>query len=200
MVRGAPERSVKHFRVPVLAVLISLALVALLVYGLLRSDPGEASRDRLDDGVAAGDVVPAPGSDRLLQSLDGRRQGTIGMLRGQIVVVNFWASWCRPCEREAHVLQRTHERLRRARLGTVMGVTVRDTPPDSLAFERKHGTTFPSYRDPGGALAADYGVLQVPETIVIDQRGLVRAIARGEVAQDDLDRWISRLLPRGRSW
>jgi cytochrome c biogenesis protein CcmG/thiol:disulfide interchange protein DsbE len=107
------------------------------------------------------------------------------------VVVNFWASWCEPCEAEAPALKRAQARLERVG-GTVLGVTVQDATPDSQAFAKEHGLDFPSLRDVDGDLGEDYGRTGVPETFIIDRDGKVAAISRGQVD----DKFFEDNLPR----
>ncbi|MGE4426376.1 MAG: TlpA family protein disulfide reductase [Solirubrobacteraceae bacterium] len=166
---------------PILIATAILALGGLLVYATLRADSAERQRDSIDGRVAAGEAVAVPGADRRRPVLGGRGTMSLGQLRGQIVVVNIWASWCPPCEDEAPLLQSVHQRLRRANIGTVLGVTNRDDPEQSLAKAREWGITYPSVRDPDSLLARDLGALRVPETFVVDRRGRLVGIFRGEV-------------------
>jgi cytochrome c biogenesis protein CcmG/thiol:disulfide interchange protein DsbE len=114
-------------------------------------------------------------------------------LRGKPVVLNFWASWCEPCEDEAPALVRAQRRLERAG-GTVLGVTVEDARPDSIAFERRFGMEYPSLRDVGGKLADEYASTSVPETFVIDREGKIVAIQRGSVDDRFLERALAKVL------
>lgn len=167
--------------VPLLLAFLAVALIGLLVYAMARPGKGEEQRDTIDAQIQAGKVVAAPGLDRVLPQIGAPGTKRVADYRGQVVVLNIWASWCIPCEAEAPLLERTHRALRKAGAGTVLGITNRDTPEDSTAFARKHGMTYPSLGDPGSKLATDYGALQVPETIVLDREGRIRALRRGEV-------------------
>jgi cytochrome c biogenesis protein CcmG/thiol:disulfide interchange protein DsbE len=86
------------------------------------------------------------------------------------VVVNFWASWCIPCEDEAPVL----EQLSRRYSGRVafVGVDVQDSDNDARAFLARYGISYPNGPDSGGAISIDYGMSGVPETYFVgpDQR------------------------------
>jgi len=174
--------------VPLLLGAVAVALVALLIYALVRPATGEDERETLDAQVLAGKVVPAPAADVALPRLGAAGTQRLDELRGKVVIVNVWASWCIPCRREAPVLERTHRALARAGVGTVLGVTKNDAPEDSIAFARKHGMTYPSVRDPGNRFSSAYGSNQVPETFVIDRDGRIRAFDRGETSADFLRR------------
>ena len=114
----------------------------------------------------------------------------LAALEGKVVVLNFWASWCEPCQTEAPLLERAQARLRRAG-GTVLGVTYLDATPDSLGFVRRFHLTYPNLRDNDGVFAHSYGTDQLPESFVIDRRGQITAISRGEIGQAFLDRAIA---------
>ncbi len=177
--------------VPGALTLLALALLALLVYGLLR--PGaDARQQSLDARIERGQAVPAPDDGRVLRGLSDEKPVRLRDLRGQIVVLNFWASWCRPCESEAPLLQRTQRTLQASRQGTVLGVTFNDVPSDSVAFAERFGLTFPLHVDPGTEFAKQYGVRALPETIFIDREGRIRSIARGELTQKFLDSALRR--------
>ncbi|MFQ5723660.1 MAG: TlpA family protein disulfide reductase [Terriglobia bacterium] len=107
--------------------------------------------------------------------LNGRAM-ELADLRGQVVLLNFWATWCPPCVAEMPSLQRLHERLSDRGL-FVLGVSV-DT--DAVAYEdflRIHRITFANYRDPEGRISTLYGTFMYPETYIIDREGrLVRKI------------------------
>jgi peroxiredoxin len=76
--------------------------------------------------------------------------------------------------------------------GTVVGVTFRDTTPDSLSFAHQYGLTYPNLRDVDGKLAAAYGTNELPETFVLDRDLRVVALSRGEISQTFLTRAVAR--------
>lgn len=162
----------------VIAVLGAL-LAGLLVYGL-----AQRSEDRtLDAAVRDGKRPAAP--DHALPRLDGVGTQSLADYRGKIVVLNFWASWCAPCREEAPLLQRFQRTL--GDRGTVLGVTYKDDAEASRRFARKFGLTYPSLRDSQLQLAPDYGTRALPETFVIDARGGIVALSRGQVTRAFLD-------------
>lgn len=178
--------------VPALLGILAVALVAVLAFALTRSPSDQKNEQRLDAQVEGGTPVVAPGSDKVLSPLAGGAKKTLADYRGQVVVLNFWGSWCTPCKDEAPLLERYHKKLQAAGVGTVLGVTHVDAPADSRAFEREHQLTYPSFQDPGSKLAQEYGASLMPETFIIDKRGRIHAIARTAVDQKFMDGALQR--------
>jgi cytochrome c biogenesis protein CcmG/thiol:disulfide interchange protein DsbE len=162
-----------------MVVAASLALVALLVYGVVGAGPSST----LDDAVAAGKkpVVPS----RELPLLDGGTAAPADF-RGKPMIVNFWASWCEPCKDEAPVLERAQARLA-AKGGTILGVTVNDQSDRSREFAQRYGLRFPSVRDVEDQLGEDFDRIGVPETFVVDRGGRIVALRRGPVDRAFID-------------
>jgi cytochrome c biogenesis protein CcmG/thiol:disulfide interchange protein DsbE len=178
--------AVKRRLLPIFASLAGACLIGLLIYGVTAKS---ASRT-LDDRVAHGERPTAPDATRALPILDGHGTSSLATLKGKVVVLNFWASWCEPCQVEAPLLERAQARLQRAG-GTVLGVTYLDATPDSQSFVKRFHLTYPNLRDNDGAFAHAYGTDQLPESFVIDRDGGIVAISRGEIGQSFLDRAIA---------
>jgi cytochrome c biogenesis protein CcmG/thiol:disulfide interchange protein DsbE len=181
-----PLEAVKRRALPILASLAGACLVGLLIYGV----SAQSASRTLDEQVARGQRPPAPDSTRSLPLLGAPGAASLASYKGKVVVLNFWASWCEPCQVEAPLLEHAQSRLARAR-GTVLGVTYLDASPDSRSFVRRYRLTYPNLRDSSGAFAHSYGTDQLPESFVIDRRGDVVAISRGELDQAFLNRAIA---------
>ncbi|HEX4806375.1 MAG TPA: TlpA disulfide reductase family protein [Conexibacter sp.] len=165
------------------ASVLALLLVGLLVFGVLQT--GDDSS--IDQALARGQHPRA--HDAALPLLAGGGTRTLaGYRRDGYVVVNFFASWCQPCADEAPTLARVQRRL--AGRGTVVGVAWNDATEDTARFVRTHAIRYPVLRDVDGSFASAYGVKAMPETFVVDPRGRIVALDRGELTQ----RWIAAAI------
>lgn len=101
--------------------------------------------------------------------------------RGSVVVLNVWASWCEPCEREQPMLERFWRQVR-TRGVRVVGVNSGDARAEALAFARSYHVSYPSLYDPSRALARELGVTAQPATIVLDASGRIVRRISGETS------------------
>jgi cytochrome c biogenesis protein CcmG/thiol:disulfide interchange protein DsbE len=168
---------------PILASLAGACLVGLLVYGV----SAQSASRTLDELVAHGQHPAAPEATRALPALGAGGVRSLSALRGKVVLLNFWASWCEPCQVEAPLLERAQGRLERDR-ATVLGVTYLDASPDSQGFVRRYHLSYPNLRDNNGVFAHAYGTNQLPESFLLDRHGDVVALSRGEIGQAFIDR------------
>lgn len=182
---AAPRR---RLTVPLVAIVLTAAIAGLILYGMLRGGSGGT----LDDAVKRNERPPAPGAAITLPPLAGSAAPiSLQRLRGKVVVLNFWGSWCDPCREEAPVLESAQRRLRRERLGTVIGASYNDPPDKALAFARSVGLSYPLVADVGTKLAQAYGTTKLPETFILDREGRVVAISRGQISSKFLDNAIT---------
>jgi cytochrome c biogenesis protein CcmG/thiol:disulfide interchange protein DsbE len=115
-------------------------------------------------------------------------------LRGKMLVVNFWASWCYPaCYEEAPRLQRVWERYRQRGV-VVIGVNIQDRESAARAFIAQFGQTFPNGMDRSGRISIDFGTYGVPETFIINQEGIIVAKHVGAVPEEWMVEHVDRLL------
>ena len=128
----------------------------------------------LATGCYSGSRPPRVGSPAKDFSLrDSDRSVTLAEFRGQVLVLNFWATWCPPCEEELPSLMRMQDRLR-GRGVTVLGVSI-DVDADAYhRFLQQRGVNFMTIRDPEQKIPSLYGTSGWPETYIIDRQGVLR--------------------------
>jgi cytochrome c biogenesis protein CcmG, thiol:disulfide interchange protein DsbE len=140
-------------------------LFTLLVWSLVTEEGGD-----LATAATRGERPLAP--DFTLERLDREGDLALSSLRGQGVVLNFWASWCIPCKEEAPFLEQVWRKDRKRGL-VVIGLDAKDFRKDARRFMRRYDLTFPIVYDGPGETVADYGVTGFPETFVLDREGRV---------------------------
>jgi len=166
----------------VAAAAIAAAILLVLIFGLHR-----------DPRVIPSPLVGGQAPEFSLPLFDG---GTLAtpVLRGRVVVINFWASWCFPaCYEEAPHLQRIWDRYRDRGL-TVVGVNIQDQDRPARDFIARFEQTFPNGVDRLGKISIDYGVYGVPETFLIDRKGRIVHKYVGAVTEETLASEIEPLL------
>lgn len=125
-------------------------------------------------------ALPAVGQaapDFTLKSASGQNL-RLRELRGEVVLINFWASWCGPCRQEMPLLNRIHEQYRKAGF-TLLGVNIDDDPAAARDMARKLGVSFPVLLDTDKRVSRLYDVDTMPATLLLDRNGKVRYVHRG---------------------
>ena len=142
---------------------------------------------RVPPAATTGGAPPANASPRegfsapdFTLDLLGGGQVTLSELRGKVVMVNLWASWCPPCRAEMPTLQRVYE-ANRARGVEILAVntTFQDTQADAAEFVRAFGLTFPIPLDRTGEVSRSYLLRALPTTFFIDRKGVIRQVVLG---------------------
>jgi peroxiredoxin len=170
-----------------------LALLAL-VLAACSSTPNAAAPATGSPGSAA----PAPGAPApplVLPTLDGSTTVRLDELRGKVVLVNFWASWCEPCTREMPQFERWHEQYKDAGL-VVLGVNTL-YQNDRAAVEQflhDNNITYPIVVDEDGDTTHRWLVPQLPRSYVVDRDGTVRFVKIGEFTERDFSEQVLPLL------
>jgi cytochrome c biogenesis protein CcmG/thiol:disulfide interchange protein DsbE len=178
----------RRYVLPGLVVCAAAALLALLAFGVAN----QGSDSSLDAAISHGHRPFAPSANLALPVLgSATAKQTLAAMRGKVVVLNVFASWCDPCKAEAPVLEQA-QRILAGRNGTVLGVTYLDNSNDSEQFVRKQHITYPVIRDVNGSLVRSFGSTGVPETFVIDRQGRVVALRRYQLTGN----WLNQTLPR----
>ena len=164
----------------VLPILVVFALIVLLGYGLTR-EPNKLPSAFIDK--------PAPDFDLPTLASD-RDRITRDDLKGNLTLVNVWASWCVACRTEHELLTEISRRT-----GVpVVGLNYKDTKQAALQWLGRYGNPFAVVAfDPAGKVGIDWGVAAVPETFVVDEKGVIRYKVVGEITRQEMN---DNLLPR----
>ena len=157
------------------------AIVALLMTGLGH-----------DPSVFASPLVGRAAPNFTLPQLEGPPV-TLAKLRGQIVVINFWASWCTECQVEQAALDQTWQQFQDSGV-VVIGVNFQDTIDAARGYVRTDGVTYPVVVDAGSKTALAYGLRGVPETFVVNRSGRIVKHVIGPVGAAGLATEINSML------
>ena len=142
-----------------------------------------------DDGGLVGSSAPSFSIPGLVA---GSSDVSLDAFRGRPLVINFWASWCVPCRREMPDLQAAHVLLGDA-VGFV-GIDHQDDRTSALEFVQYTGVTYPSGFDPSGTVAAEYGLVGLPTTVLVSPDGQVVAEVKGALTTERLLKLVSERL------
>ena len=173
---AAPRRGVPLW-VQILIWTVLVALLVIVAIGLNRSQQGTVQPgDKIKDFP----VTLYSGYER-----NGQTQVKLSDLRGQVVLINFWASWCKPCEQEAADLEAAWQYYQPNGSAVVLGVDYVDTQPEPRAYLQKFGITFSNGPDLGTQVSQLFRIKGVPETYFIDQNGVLQYVQIGPFSSVD---------------
>jgi DsbE subfamily thiol:disulfide oxidoreductase len=186
-------------RAAVVAFISVIGGLAIIVVGLMelqnRGTEG-ISGVSVADRQAAAQTENSPAPSFSMETLDG---GTVSLdeMRGEIVVINFWATWCGPCRQEAPAFRRLSREYGSQGV-RFLGINERDDRASAQAFVREFKLDYPSVFDPAGRLAYDFALYAMPTTFVVDPDGIIRYRFVGYLTEADLRGAIEDLLEEGR--
>lgn len=184
----------------------TLAIAAMLAAAGCTGSP-ESAAPSGDQGFVSGtgaiEVVPVEdrksAPDLAGTTLAGDELD-VASLRGELVVLNIWASWCAPCRAEAPGLQNVYEDMRDDGV-TFVGINTRDSDANARKFEQGFGITYPSLVDPDGELLLRFRETlppnAVPTTLIVDQDGLMAARALTPLTEQQLRDLVRAVLDGG---
>jgi len=137
-------------------------------------------------------VVGKPAPDFALPTIAGKTT-RLSDLRGQVVLVNLWATWCPPCRMEVPELVAAYDRYK-GRGFTVLAVNQGEARDQVQAFAGQYGMAFPVLLDQDGAVLSSYPTRGIPASFLVDRQGVLRQIVVGAMDRDELARLVEPLL------
>ncbi|MYF79229.1 MAG: TlpA family protein disulfide reductase [Chloroflexi bacterium] len=178
-------------KIRILAVGVPLLIFfTVLIIGMLQSGR-DSGRPGVNDTLGEVDVTTDTYSDFQITTLDGRELH-LSDLRGSIVMVDFWSSWCPPCRAEASVLAEAYERW--SEIGVeFVGVSIWDNEEDVIDFINIHNITYPNGIDNDGSIAVEFGVKGIPEKFFVNPQGEIVRKVNGPNTSQSLDAVLTQM-------
>jgi DsbE subfamily thiol:disulfide oxidoreductase len=177
---------------------VFVAVVALALFELRTQGTTAIGGFTVANYKARAETQNRPAPDFEEPSLEGGADISMSSFRGDVVVLNFWASWCGPCRREAPGLRALSQEYweRGVRF---LGVDYRDDRAAARAFVDEFRIPYPSVVDPSGSIAFRYDLLGLPTTFVVDSSGTIRYRFVGYLQRDVLQAALDDVLSNGSS-
>lgn len=202
---GMPERSDEP---PVAndgswaAIILNVRSFAVLFFFVVGLGGAYMLGSRLSDGEAQAQLktdaqVGFLAPEIVLTSLDGQAM-SLSSLRGQVVLVNMWATWCGPCRSEMPAINRIYRSYRAAGLSVLaVNATSQDSEASARSFVQSQGLVFPVLLDRDGSASSAYHLRSLPTSYFVGRDGVIREIVVGSMTEAMLEARIKRLLAEG---
>jgi cytochrome c biogenesis protein CcmG, thiol:disulfide interchange protein DsbE len=172
----APRRGVPLW-VQILIWVLLIGLLAIVAMGLRRAQQGTVQPGQKIDSFS----LPLYSG----YQLDGKNEIKLEDLRGKVVVLNFWASWCKPCEQEAAEMQAAWKEYEPTGKVVFLGADYVDTEPNARVYLKKFGISYANGPDLATKISQYFRIKGVPETYFIDQEGVLRYVQVGPFTSAD---------------
>lgn len=181
----------------------NLLLAGTLLFGAIfiavtRLGPPQIAGPPASPAGAATTPAPLadhPAPDFTLMGLDGSPV-TLSKLKGQVALINVWATWCPPCCAEMPTIQAAYEQYRDQGF-TVLAVNLQEDPRTVAAFMREYTLTFPALLDLDGQVSAAYQARVLPSSFFVDKKGVIRSVYRGPMPRSVIAGTVEQLLREG---
>ena len=172
----APRRGVPIWAQIIIWVFL-VGLLAIVALGLRRAQQGTVQPGQVIDNF----VLPLYSG----YELDGKSEINMEGLHGKVVVINFWASWCKPCEQEAAELQSAWKEYEPTGQVVFLGIDYVDTEPEARVYLKKFGITYANGPDLATRISQYFRIKGVPETYFIDKTGVLQYVQVGPFTSID---------------
>jgi len=173
----APERKGVPIWVQFIIWIFLVGLLVIVAMGLNRTQQGTVQPGQVIDNFK---LTLFSGYE-----FNNNSEVQLGDLRGKIVVINFWASWCKPCEQEAAEMQKAWEEYEPTGQVVFLGVDYVDTEPEARVYLKKFGITYPNGPDLATSISQYFRIKGVPETYFVDYDGVLHYVQVGPFSSID---------------
>jgi thiol-disulfide isomerase/thioredoxin len=180
----------KEIRLILAGVSIGAGLGVVILFGFSGAIPGFSTGSLTNPADVPSPIVGAPAPEFELQTLAGTRL-RLSDMKGKVVLLNFWATWCAPCQQEMPLLQSRASRYPADLV--LLGIDFNENPSVVQDFVTNLYITFPILLDPGSKVQDLYRVRGYPTTIILDGQGIIRVVQIGELSGTMLDNYLKKL-------
>jgi len=167
----APERKGVPLWAQIIIWVFLVGLLVIVAMGLNRTQQGTVQPGQVIDNF----TLPLFSG----YELDGKSEVHLEDFRGKIVVLNFWASWCKPCEQEAAEMQQAWLEYEPSGEVIFLGIDYVDTEPEARVYLKKFGITYPNGPDLATSISQYFRIKGVPETYFVDRDGVLHFVQVG---------------------